>query len=528
MTLPPSKEIPDSEIQKRIEETERSILEKEIKEAERAVSLKTKLPHLHGFKHYKWSRSFFESRNKFGTFLLGANQISKSSVSIRKCIHWATEKPLWKKLWNPLTPNQFWYLYPTKEVATAEFHTKWMQFMPQAKEDPIYGWRVTFGQQQHIKAIHFNSGVTVYFKTYAQDVQDLQTGTVFAIFCDEELPVHLLGELQNRLNATDGYFHMAFTATLGQDYWRKTMEPLPSEKEEFPEALKLKVSLYDCLEYEDGTKSYWTRDRIERIKNKQATTTDILIRVYGKFAKSGGRKYEAYDAEKNRSENHPLPKDWHIYSGVDPGSGGEEGHPAGIIFVAVDPLFRRGRVFRAWRGDGIPTTSGDIYVKYVDLRDNYDDTNPSKLKMAGQYYDFASAEFRLYAESAGDYFEPAEKKHDIGERVLNTLFKHKMLSLQINDPEIDKLSTELETLLKTTPKKDAFDNLADALRYAVTKIPWDFAFLDGLPVAATPDAPKPITQEDLRRGGLQQIKDQVFDQDHISREFAEWNGYYGT
>jgi hypothetical protein len=270
------------------------------------------------------------------------------------------------------------------------------------------------------------------------------------------------------------------------------------------------------LKYEDGSNSHWTVERIQRIEAKCPTWTDVQIRVYGKFAKAGGRKYEAYDEQKNRSENHPLPKDWHVYAGVDIGSGGENGHPAAIVFVAVDPHFRRGRVFRAWRGDGISTTSGDVYVKYVDLR--------GELKPALQLYDYASAEFKNYAEAAGDNFEPAEKKHDIGERVLNTLFKHNMLSLQFNDPEIDKLSTELSTILKTTAKNEAVDDLADALRYAVTKIPWDFSFLDGLPVAKLPVS-REYTEEDRRRG---LIPDENAEMALVEQEIEEWNEHYGS
>jgi hypothetical protein len=472
-----------------LEQKEHELLDLEIAVAKRELELKNKLPHLHAFRHYKWSRRFFESRNK-ENFLIAANQVGKSSIQIRKAIHWATHKPLWKKLWPHLTPNQFWYLYPSKDIATAEFYTKWKQFLPKDKDDAEYGYTVEM-ERKLIKAIHFNSGVVIYFKSYSQDVMDLQAGSVFAIFCDEELPLELLGELSARLNATDGYFHMAFTATLGQDYWRRTMNANNGEKEEHSEALKIQASLYDCLEYEDGSRSHWTAERIQRIEAKCPTWTDVQIRVHGRFAKAGGRKYEAYDEQKNRTANHPLPKDWNVYVAVDIGSGGETGHPSAIVFIAVDPLYRRGRVFKAWRGDGIRTTSADVYIKYLEMRGTLDPV----LKV----YDYSSAEFKQITESAGDYFEPAEKKHDVGERIINTLFKHEMLSIQLNDPELDKLSTELCTILKTQTKIEANDDLADALRYCAVKIPWDFSFLDGMPVTKK-DEPTLYTDDDRRRG----------------------------
>lgn len=452
-----------------------------------------------------------------GSFLCTRDYIvtHNSSVQIRKAIHWSTEKKLWKKLWPHLVPNQFWYLYPTKDVATAEFWTKWKQFLPSDPDDPVYGYKIET-ERKLIKAVHFKSGVTIYFKTYKQDVQDLQSGSCFAVFCDEELPIELLGELQARLNATDGYFHLVFTATLGQDYWRRAIEPNEGEKEEHTNALKIQASLYDCLEYEDGTPSHWTRERIQRIEAKCPTYQDIQVRVHGKFAKVGGRRYESYDEALNRAEPHPLPTTWHVYSGVDIGSGGEKGHPAAIVFVAVDPLYRRGRVFRAWRGDGVSTTSGDILVKYLELRGD--------LKPVMQVYDYASAEFRQMAERAGESFERADKKIENGERILNTLFKHQMLAIQHGDPELDKLSGELSTLMSSTRKNEAVDHLIDALRYTCSQIPWDFASLEGMPVKALPNS-REYTEEDRRRG-LEPLESS--DIQLVDMEIAEWNEHYGS
>jgi len=297
---------------------------------ERQHQLKKVYPHRYAWKHYKWSRIFYESKNK-ENFLVAANQVGKSSVNIRKCIEWATNSDLWPDLWAPGMgdPNQFWYMYPTREVATIEFKTKWSQFLPQgaAKTNPITGWREEMDKKQ-IVAIHFYSGVSVYFKTYSQNAKDLQTGTVYALFCDEELPLELLPELQARLNATDGYFHLVFTATLGQEHWRRCMEEVGSSLEKHVGALKINASLYDCLEFEDGTKSHWSIDKIDRAKAKCPTHAEVKRRIYGRFVSASGLIYEAFDPTKNRIKKHDIPKNWLIYTGTDLGSGGLGGHPA--------------------------------------------------------------------------------------------------------------------------------------------------------------------------------------------------------
>lgn len=470
----------------------------QMKLKEQEVAFRKNLPHLHGWKWYPWARKFFESRNHFN-FLCAANQISKSSTQIRKAIHWATAVELWNDLWST-RPFIFWYFYPNKSTATEEFEKKWVtQFLPKAefKKHPRYGWREEYKDKQ-IYAIHFNTGVTLYFKSYAQDEHDLQSSSVDAMFCDEELPADLYSELQFRLTATDGYFHMVFTATLGQEFWRLTIEER-GEDENFKDAFKLQVSMYDCLFYEDGMPSRWTHERIERIKNGCKSEAEIQRRVYGRFVVDGGLKYPSF--ERNRNINRqitPIPHDWLIYTGCDIGSGGEEAHPAAIAFVAVRPDMKFGRVFLGWRGDSEVTTAGDVLLKHEELR--------GSMIPVRQNYDWAAKDFSTIATRLGKNFQHAEKSHEIGESMLNVLFKNRMLVID-DEPELRKLVGELTTLKKATAKSKAKDDFIDAMRYAVTTIPWDFTAITGEKIPG-PD-PTTMSHEERDRRGLQTLEEQL-------------------
>ena len=53
-----------------------------IEEAELRLSLRQDLPFLYGYKHYDWSRAFFESKNHI-CLLVAANQLGKSTANIR-------------------------------------------------------------------------------------------------------------------------------------------------------------------------------------------------------------------------------------------------------------------------------------------------------------------------------------------------------------------------------------------------------------------------------------------------------------
>lgn len=505
-----------------------SYLQAQVTKKQKELELREGLPFLFGWPWYQWAWDFFHSTNKMN-FLCAANQVSKSSTQIRKCIDWATNQEKWPSLWTR-PPKQFWYLYPSQKVANAEWLTKWSLFLPKGKykDDPIYGWKEEY-KKGDIIALHFFSGVHVFFKTYKQDVEDLQSGTLDALFCDEEMPEELYSELNARLTASDGYFHMVFTATLGQDFWRQTMEPRPDEDELFPYAAKWCVSLYDSQFYIDGTRSHWSDDKIAQVKARCKSHSEFLKRVMGRFVVVGGRKYESFDVTRHMKTKHPIPPSWLIFEGVDIGGGSidptSKTHKSAICFVAVRPDFRAGRVFLGWRGDNQITTSGDVFQKHLEMK------RENKVKPIRQFYDWGNKDFGTIATRAGEPFEKADKSHDKGEDFINTLFKNDMLMIY-EDGELAKLAGELSTLLKSTPKNKAKDDFADAFRYAITQIPWDFSYLTGAKsdMDEEPEKPRNEKEQELyeRRQMFEGGSGQEDEQNKLDDEFNEWNDAYGA
>ena len=489
------------------------VLQRKAKLLRDKAYLQENLPHLYGWKFYPWMRDFFESTNR-DNFIVAGNQLGKSSIQIRKAIHWATEPTLWPKLWR-YKPTQFWYLYPTQDVATIEFEEKWVkEIMPKGefKDHPQYGWRAVY-RQSKIFSIHFNTGVSLYFKSYSQRTSDLQSGTVYSIFTDEELPEEHLSELQSRVRATAGYFHMVFTATLGQDIFRRTMEE-KGKDELFQGAFKRCVSMYDCQEYEDGTPSPWTTERIQLEEQRCATPNEVKKRIHGKFVVTDNLAYPSFNILRNVKVHHPLPKTWLIYAGVDVGGGGG-GHPAAIVFISVSPEFDKARVFRCWKGEkGVLTSSLDILNKFKELRGN--------LHLAAAAYDTAGKDFYIVSSRCGEVFLPADKNAEYGCSLINTLFKNDLLSIYNHDDETNKLVKELMYHRLGGDKSKSHDDLIDALRFAVTLVPWDFSVI-GVE-RKRDDEGKYIKQSTKDRMAQFQTPNEVLD--IISEDIREANEYY--
>ena len=473
-----------------------------------------------------------------GLYLTGREYIvtHNSSIQIRKRIDIATRPDMWPKLWprafkvNPNTKPMSWYLYPNQTTTLDEYYEKWVKTLlpkEEYKDHPIYGWKSEI-RNKILKSITFNTGYTIYFKTYNQNVSDLQAGTAYAIDCDEELVYGLFPELSARLFATDGQFSMAFTATLGQEEWRQAMD-FGDRGETFKDAWKRTISMYDCTKYADGTETEWT---LERIKQKEAmcsSRTEVRRRIYGEFVKVEGLKYSGFDRVRNLvkyprghtgQEFRGVPKGWMVYSGVDIGSGGKTGHPSAYVFISVNPDFNKLRVFKCRRLDKIDTTAGDTLKHYINDRGD--------IKPVMQCYDWASKDFGTIAERSGEYFVKAEKSHAIGEQVLNAAFKSGMLKIYDDGIEARKLAYELEILGVDDEKRRSKDDLIDALRYAITRIPIDWKDILNLDtgeksVKLKKDKYIEMLEEQRPSGNW---NEQNFEEEDFSEECDEWNEMY--
>jgi hypothetical protein len=426
-------------------------------------------------KFYPWQRDFFLCTDRIA-FLTAANQIGKSSVQILKILNLATRKELWPQYFGEATPSLFVYMYPDVRTGKTEFTEKWEKlYLPQGefKDHPVWGWRVIRDKEKSIESIEFNSGVTIYWRYYTQQTTTLQAMTADYVGLDEECPQQHWDELMVRTSARaglgSGKFSMVFTATLGQEYLYQTMEMQGSDEELYPTAFKLQISLYDCLYYWDGTPStIFTKERIENeIIPSYSSKREIQKRVWGRFVKDSGLIYQEFEPTRNTKPYDAKEiKDWHYWVGIDFGSGGANGHPSAFVIIAVNETYTKARVVFAWKSGTERVTQSDLLEMYVSIRDHWG-IEPQT------FYDGAATDLGELALREGVPMQPANKNHEYGQGLLNSLFSTGQLIIFTGGPsgQTGALIKELASVLEDTPKKRRKDDLADSLRYGLTKCP---------------------------------------------------------
>jgi phage terminase large subunit-like protein len=505
---------------------------KKIALEKRKKYIQDSLPHLYGFDWYPYQKEFLKV-NKEIQVLCCANQLGKTTILLAKLVKLATGVKDWPKIWAD-KPQTFIYMLPNQKLHDENARTKWVSVLPkhEFEDHPDYGWK-WLKRGKAYTGIEFNSGVTILFLSYGQTVTNMQNISAHVIAFDEEPDSEIVPEVQtrtsaikvaqaNRKNAWGGFKIFAFTPTKSQNFFREVLEET-GPKERWPvsqgNVWKKCVSLFECKKHSSGRVSIWTEKKINSIIKSLPTEAEVKRRVYGRFQASEDLVYPQFTRTHNILEYIPPLNGYQFYAGIDYGSGGT-GHPSAIVFVAVNPDYTRAYVTDCWIGENILTTCSDVIDKYRSMIRGREIVNA--------YYDWGAKDLHTFAMRAGMNLMKANKDNKIGEDILNALFKNQMLTVCTTDYDSNLLCTQLTTFVKKRHKNKTFDDLIDALRYAVSSIPWDFQNSEGV----THEAEQQIKQFGSKRSkwkyrdGTQIWPDETEQEPHYSSELQQWSGLF--
>lgn len=165
--------------------------------------------------------------------------------------------------------------------------------------------------------------VKLQFRSYEQGRENLQAATIDFVYCDEEPPEDVMGELRARIAATGGFLFMAFTPLKG-------MTPLVQEfwMHDNPEKFLVCMNIYEA--------KHFTPEKLKKIESLYSGLSEAerQARMMGIPTMGSGMVYPiddldlAYDAFE-------LPKNFRRIGALDFGRGE---HPTGIVWLAQDPM----------------------------------------------------------------------------------------------------------------------------------------------------------------------------------------------
>lgn len=468
-------------------------------------------------KFYAWQKDFLLSR-KLLNFITAANQVGKSTINLIRCLNQAMRPELWPFYFPNRRPTTFVYCYPESRQGTVEFKEKWVkEYLPKngMENDARWGWDAHYSDKGYIDSVVFRTGVTVYFRFYSQAPSALQGATVDAVFLDEETPQAHYDELMVRTQARQaigsGYVTMVFTATIGQEYLFLAMERQGQPEELFKDAFKRQISAFDCMFHADGSPSkIWTRHFIEQeLIPKYRNEREILRRVQGRFVKDTALLFAEFQRFQNTEKAGETDvTGWRTFVGIDYGAGGDCGHSSAIVVVKVNRDYSEGRVVQVWHSRKQRMTQSDLLVRYKLMC--------PEIGQHTCFADWAAVDLFTLAARQNVAMHKAEKSHDIGIPLLNSLFGDRQLKICLGTADAEQLCAELTSLSEDQPKRKRTDDTADALRYAVSLIPWR---LKRLTTAVTAQEIK--TSEMNPRMAFYKGRDREKEKDHVDYDFEQ-------
>ena len=166
--------------------------------------------------------------------------------------------------------------------------------------------------------------VKLQFRSYEQGRENLQSATIDFVYCDEEPPSDLIGELRARLGATGGFMYMAFTPLKGmtplvQEFWGK----------DNPEKFLVCMNIYEA--------SHYTPEKLKKIESLYSGLSEAekKARMMGVPTMGTGLVYPIEDQEIWFEGFGEIPKRWKRMAALDFGRGE---HPQAMVWGALDPV----------------------------------------------------------------------------------------------------------------------------------------------------------------------------------------------
>ena len=300
------------------------------------------------FLHYKPYSKQLEFHNSMATerILSGANQSGKSLAGcMETCFHLTGNYPEWWKghrikprvnATNGEKEINAWVIGTDSKTVRDSLQSKIIGTAARGFRDgcihPDYidsnGCIMSRGVVGLVDTIMIKhksgANVRLQFRSYEQGRENLQSATIDFVYCDEEPPTELLGELRARLGATGGFMYMAFTPLKGmtplvQEFWTR----------DNPEKFLVCMNIYEA--------SHYTPEKLKKIESLYSNLSEAerKARMMGVPTMGTGLVYPIENKEIMFDGFSDIPRRWKRLAAIDFGRGE---HPQAMVWGALDPV----------------------------------------------------------------------------------------------------------------------------------------------------------------------------------------------
>lgn len=470
------------------------------------------------FLHYHPYTKQLEFHNSMATerILSGANQSGKSIAgTMETCFHLTGNYPEWwagHRVIPHLNPSNgeyelnVWVIGTDSKTVRDSLQSKIIGTAQRDFNDgcihPDYIYKenkiMARGVPEAVDTIYIRhkSGcrVKLQFRSYEQGRENLQAATIDLVYCDEEPPEEIMGELRARIAATGGFLYMAFTPLKG-------MTPLVQEfwTHDNPEKFLTCMNIYEA--------KHFTAEKLKKIESLYSGLSEAerQARMMGIPTMGSGMVYPiddndiAYDA-------FPIPKNYQRIGGLDFGRGE---HPTALVWVARDPATDIIYVY-----DALKTTRNSIaenaslirkrgqWIPFAYPHDLMRDSGVERGKMMDEDKKSEGYKYKTMYEDDGVRFTPHNAKTSEGSnKVENGLveIRQRMMTGRLKiarhlselwkEKQVYRYGEDLKPIKQKDDLMDAMRYAVIMIRYAVSEYESQFALYGGSSVATVDNTP---------------------------------------
>lgn len=263
-----------------------------------------------------------------GSLVLGGNRSGKSVVGAVRAVRIGIgEEPRKRK------PRTIWCCSQELPGGDDKPHTQLEELRRWMPQDALRGGHWSTAYSTLSRTLTLKNGVRYVFKGYDQDLLSFESASVSHIWFDEEpTRAEIFSSCLLRLVDSGGTWAMTLTPVLSLQGKSVIAEKLWEARAEGAAGVS-PYGPYETFQLYTSDNPYLPADEVQHLQS--LPEEEKQVRLYGAFARLGGRVLSEFDPARHLVDDFLPPAGWRHYLVIDPGW-----NTAAHLWAAVDEMGR--------------------------------------------------------------------------------------------------------------------------------------------------------------------------------------------